>query len=122
MPVLIGSTYDVTRGGHAPGDVREAFCEACDALEHWDEVTPEPTVEVREQQLPITKVFGLLSKCTDTLPGMVYDQVCQSICVYDDECPQSRTYAAASRALLRLMKKPVPRTNRNRLRHLWPAV
>jgi hypothetical protein len=73
-PILIGSNYNPGRGGHAPGDIRDAFVhEAIPAFIEWMS-GPEPTVEVREQQIPISRLCGLLWNCSDTLPsGAVFD-------------------------------------------------
>ncbi|HEY1243342.1 MAG TPA: hypothetical protein VGF29_00790 [Hyphomicrobiaceae bacterium] len=63
MPVLTQSRYQPARGGHAPGDIREAFLDALLA----DELPA--TVEVRGRQMPLAQLCGLLWNCTDTLPG-----------------------------------------------------
>jgi hypothetical protein len=47
--ILVKSSYNPAVGGHAPGDIRDAFAEAVDAYERWDDGDPEPTVEVRDQ-------------------------------------------------------------------------
>jgi hypothetical protein len=75
MPALLkGSSYDPRRGGHAPGDVRDAFIEAIDAYQGW-RTGPEPTVELREQQVTISQLCGLLWNCQDTLPSHEYDVI-----------------------------------------------
>jgi hypothetical protein len=95
--ILVGSHYKPGRGGHAPGDLRDAFCAAVDAYQDWDEGEPEPTVEVRDRQLPISQIFGLLWDCKDILPSIVYDQVCAFFRREDE--PRRQTYAAAARAM-----------------------
>jgi hypothetical protein len=102
MTVLKQSFYKAARGGHAPGDVRDAFCEAVDAYEAWGDGEPEPSVEVRDQQVPINEVFGLLWNCIDVLPGSVYRQVCDF--VTREEEPQAQTYAASARLMRGLVR------------------
>ncbi len=69
MPVLVNSRYQPSLGGHAPGDVRDAFLEAVDAFLEWDEVGDEPTIDVRGKDLTISAVCGLVWNCSDCLPG-----------------------------------------------------
>lgn len=101
--VLRGSFDDATTGGHAPGDLRDAFLEAIDAFDAWQPGEPEPVVEVREQQLPISRICRLLWNCNDILPGLVWDEIAgnwespPSSADYDG--PKSRTYGAAARWL-----------------------
>jgi hypothetical protein len=92
--ILVGSSFHPARGGHAPGDLRDAFCEAVDAFDQWKAGAPEPTVELREQQLPISAVFGLLWNCSDIMPGDLFDQI-------DDHSGalKRRTYSAGARFL-----------------------
>jgi hypothetical protein len=80
------SHYKPHLGGHAPGDLRDAFHVAVDAVGEW-EAGPEPKVELRDKQVPVSRVFGLLWNCSDTLPG--------------DERPGS--YAAGARLLKALV-------------------
>jgi hypothetical protein len=98
MPsVLNGSFYRAAGGGHAPGDLRDAFCEAVDAFEQWEYGAAEPTVELREQVVPVSQVFGLLWNCSDILPGTVWDQL--GDIARSDDPPSRRTYGAAARWL-----------------------
>jgi hypothetical protein len=91
------SYYVPRQGGHAPGDLREAFCDALDAFEDWKTGEPEPTVELRDKQLLIGQVFGLLWNCNDIVPGTIWRQVDYlGLC---DEMPRHRTYAALARIL-----------------------
>ncbi|MGH7096657.1 MAG: hypothetical protein ACREE4_03220 [Stellaceae bacterium] len=94
--VLNGSFYTAARGGHAPSDLRRAFCAALDAFREWEDGAAEPTIEVRERDLPISEVCGLLWNCSDILPGSsgYTMQLCD-----DGNLPQRRTYAAAARWL-----------------------
>jgi hypothetical protein len=41
------SSYNARLGGHAPGDLRDAFS-ALDAFQDWEAGTPEPTVKLRD--------------------------------------------------------------------------
>ncbi len=94
--ILNGSFYTAARGGHAPGDIRRAFCDALDAFREWEDGEPEPTVEVRERNLPISAICGLVWNCSDILSSSDYYtmQLCD-----DGNIPQRRTYAAAARWL-----------------------
>jgi hypothetical protein len=40
--VLHHSSYSPLQGGHAPGDIREAFCDAVDAFDAWKDGEPSP--------------------------------------------------------------------------------
>jgi hypothetical protein len=101
MPLLVQSRYSPARGGHAPGDLRDAFLEAAQAYFDKKPGEPEPTVELREQRVPISKVFGLLWNCTDQMPGCEADQIAE-------EAEYRRatfcgTYGSAARVLLGAM-------------------
>jgi hypothetical protein len=68
--VLKHSKFRPAQGGHAPGDVRRAFSAAVDAYAGMTgDDKQEPSVELREQQIPIGRVCGLLWNCSDTMPG-----------------------------------------------------
>lgn len=98
MPTSImrGSFYTAARGGHAPGDLRDAFIEAIGAYELWNTGEPEPTVEVREHQVPIGKVFGLLWNCSDIMPN----RICSMVADLDQDGEiKRRTFGAAARWL-----------------------
>jgi hypothetical protein len=45
------SSYNARLGGHAPGDLRDAFS-ALDAFQDWEAGTPEPTVKLRDGDVP----------------------------------------------------------------------
>ena len=94
--VLTGSYYVPARGGHAPGDIRDAFAEALDAYEDWADGEPEPTVELRDKQVPISAVFGLLWNCSDILPDAMWRQAAD---LGADESAKSHTYSAIARWL-----------------------
>jgi hypothetical protein len=97
MPsILPGSFYNPARGGHAPGDVRDAFASAIEAYDVWRFGAPEPTVELRDRQVPISRICGLLWNCSDTLPNLW----CRYFEEWGELAPGS--YAGAAR-LLRLL-------------------
>src|SRR5205814_9617176 len=64
------------KGGHAPGHIREAFCDAVEAFMEWDRSGPEPTVDVEVRYEPrkmaISKVCGLLWNCSDIMPSTLF--------------------------------------------------
>lgn len=96
--ILVGSSFRPSRGGHAPGDVRDSFLEAIDAFENWNDGDPEPVVTVREGAVAISAVCGLLWNCRDTLPGDAFQQLCHHARWKEDE-PRRQSYAAAARFL-----------------------
>jgi hypothetical protein len=101
--LLIKSFYAPARGGHAPGDVRDAFVEAVDAYEAWEDGTPEPTVDVRDQPIRISVVCGLVWNCTDVMPGRLYDHLANLV-RWPEDMTQRRTYAAGARLLKSMIK------------------
>ena len=92
--LLRGSTYSPLRGGHAPGDVRDAFLEAIVAFMEWAEGEPEPTVELCNRPVPICNVCGVLWNCSDTIPRSEWDEL-KGADPYDEL--QGHSYAAAAR-------------------------
>lgn len=99
--ILSRSFFSPARGGHAPGDLRDAFCDAVDAYEAWEDDEPEPKIEVRECAFTVRQVCGLLWNCSDITPGMLYDQVCNLI-RWPEDAPKRRTYASCARTLATL--------------------
>ena len=93
---LVGSFYIPGRGGHAPGDLREAFGDAIEAYELWNDGEPEPTVEVREKAVLISAVCGYLWNCGDIMPHMMVDAI-NDLTPFDPLL--RRTYAAGARKL-----------------------
>jgi hypothetical protein len=75
MPILVHSCFNPGRGGHAPGDLRDAFADAVEAYAAWPEGGLEPRVELQDQPVPISRVFGLLHNCTDIMPRAIRDEV-----------------------------------------------
>lgn len=102
--ILKGSAFSPARGGHAPGDLRDAFSDALEAYSaaldpygQWPVGKREPEVELREQSVPISKIFGLLWNCSDTVLGWMVDEITDI--ARDDKLPPSRTYGGFSRWL-----------------------
>lgn len=74
--------YNPARGGHAPGFLRDPFCE-------WiGDGAKETTVEVDEERRPLRWLVGQLWNCTDILPGTECE---------DLDIPRGSTYAQAVR-------------------------
>lgn len=103
MKILRTSFYNPARGGHAPGDVRDAFVEAIDAFADWPDGAPEPTVEIREQDVPISAVCGMLWNCSDTLPSLL-----RSV-LEDVGIERCGSYASAARQMKPAIAKQVGR-------------
>lgn len=87
--------YLASRGGHAPGHLREALLEWIGNTEAF-----EVAVGYSEMVKPIKWVFGQLWNCTDILPGSVVQDL-QDI---DIDVHERRTYASAVRKLAKLIK------------------
>lgn len=87
------------RHGHAPGHVRETFCEAVDAFLNWKPGQAEPMVEYEvnyePQLIPISRACTLVWNCTDIAPGVLVQEL------RDDAQfeMKSLTYAACARAM-----------------------
>ena len=94
--VLTHSFYKPGRGGHAPGDIRDAFLEAIEAYEAWEDGDPEPCVEVRGRPMRLSEVCGLLWNCSDTMPGIDARHLEGMLRDLEASCG---SYARAARAL-----------------------
>jgi hypothetical protein len=96
------------KGGHAPGHIRDAFCNAMWAFIDWDRNDPEPTIEVeiryRPRKMTVSQVCGLLWNCSDILPGVLSEQIAEA-CQVDN---MHQTYAAAARLVIRELKSSAP--------------
>jgi hypothetical protein len=82
--------------GHAAAIPPEAFGQAIDAFLAWESGEPEPTVECKGRQLPISQICGLLSNCSDVIPSNHFNTL-------SGECDleiEGRTYQACGRAML----------------------
>ena len=77
--------YHPTRGGHAPGHVREAFQDAIDG-----DGTLAEYVVIDDTPRPLTWLVGQLWNCTDIVPSAT----CWSL-----DMPQGSTYAQAARVV-----------------------
>ena len=109
--VLAYSFYKPARGGHAPGDLRNAFLEAIEAYEGWDEGQPEPEIEVRDRMMPISRVCGLVWNCSDIMPGMEQRQLEDLMprAIGEDVSGPLYTYGRAARVLKSLVLQAVHR-------------
>lgn len=94
--VLSRSFYKPALGGHAPGDIRDAFLAAIEAYEAWEDGEPEPCIEVRERPMRLSEVCGLLWNCSDTMPGIDRDNLEGMLRDPEASCG---SYARAARAL-----------------------
>ena len=55
--------FQASRGGHAPGHLRGAFCD-------WvDEGASAQQIEIDDQSHPIDWLFGQLWNCSDIMPS-----------------------------------------------------
>lgn len=101
--ILSHSKYRPARGGHAPGDVRDVFLEATELLRKYRAGTPVPTVELREREIPLSSLCGLLWNCTDIMPGYACDEVGSFMEMngweYEKCLGRGATYAQAARAI-----------------------
>jgi transcriptional regulator with XRE-family HTH domain len=92
--------YQPGRGGHAPGHLREAFVDWLDVyVEFPTETTALPTVEIDDEQRPVSWLFGQLWNCTDVLPSQAFEMVNDILERTHTATIDRRTYAAAVRAL-----------------------
>jgi hypothetical protein len=73
-----------------------------DIIEKWGDGEPEPTVELRDHQIPVTRVIGLLWNCRDILAYGVCQQINDMI-RRPDSLRSGSTYAQAARQLKRLL-------------------
>jgi len=90
------------RAGHAPDFMREAFMNAVSAYAAWCDGEPEPTVQVDDEDLPISAVLGAMWNCTDVLPW----EACQDInalCPWQEDFHHG-SYARGARRILGWMK------------------
>ena len=92
------------RYGHLPGHVRDSFLQAIESYEATGPAEKPPRipfeVKYRDRTISVAQACGLVWRCTDAMPGMVFDGLCGIL----DEPPKRRTYAAAAKALLVQMK------------------
>jgi len=102
QPGLIHSSYKPATGGHAPGDVRDAFLKAIEAYEAWEDGEPEPAVDLRDQPTRLSVLCGLLWNCSDIMPGLDQRQLEDALPQRhfgDDRTNTCSTYARAARAM-----------------------
>jgi hypothetical protein len=104
------ATFCPSRGGHAPGHIRDAFLEAIEAYADWEAGHPEPVVHLGWTTLSISRICGLVWNCRDILPGMACRELAD-LDVWSDKrqvFPEGSTYARGARALLELIKDNLP--------------
>jgi hypothetical protein len=101
----VGSFYSDSKGGHAHDDLREAFFDAIDALEHWEAGEAEPMVELRNHEVPISQVFKLLLTCTDALASEAWEWfvIGDTYLEPNESIDTTDTYGRASRWLLEVV-------------------
>lgn len=104
--LLKNSYYRPAAGGHAPGDLRDAFVEAVDAFQQWEDGEPEPSVAMRARHhdgrnVPISDVCGVLWNCSDILPSGLRTQL-EDLRGWPID-PMRNTYGAAARRLKSLI-------------------
>jgi hypothetical protein len=90
--------YSPSRGGHAPGHLREPFIEM---IETWYAERVWPKVVSAEHnyvpiERPIRWLLGQLWNCTDILGGS-YDEMLEI------EAPHKRTFGAAARHIAAML-------------------
>lgn len=64
MRNVLPELYD----GHAPITLQNAFHDALEAFEEWEEGNEEPLVAVEGRAVPISYIFAHMGACTDQLP------------------------------------------------------
>lgn len=103
-PIYNPVAFNPGRGGHAQGHLREAFSDAVDAFEQWQDGEPEPSIAVGYDETPmrLSAVAGLLWNCTDIMPGMLCQQI-NDLVPIGSECRQGSTYAKGARHLRALI-------------------
>ena len=78
---------------------RQAFSDAVDAFEQWDDGEPEPTINFRGDSITISRACGLVWRCTDILPLALSDQVRDHERPFEASTTRRNTYAAAARLI-----------------------
>ncbi len=87
--------FNPSRGGHAPGEERDAFLQA---IEIWHYGEPEPSVEFRGHEVAIRHLCGKLWNCTDVMPVSARNALTDGI-ETDPFSPPIITYAQGARLL-----------------------
>ena len=85
--------YTPATGGHAPGDIRDAFLKGVEVL--W-KTGSEPKLDVRDRVLSLSDLCGLLWNCTDIMPGLELGLI-GDLC--EERSPRAGSYGACARAL-----------------------
>lgn len=85
-------TYQVTNGGHAPGDLRDSFLEAVEAFGR------APVGEEQAILAELNRLSGQLWNCSDQLPAEMAGEIWD---MFDRFGDVPGTYAQAARAIRR---------------------
>ena len=97
------------RMGHAPGHVRETARAAFEAWMDWQGQGPEPTVDFEinyvPHSIPISRACGLVWRCTDIVPGSLFDDLQSDLEQFGSRQIRRRTYAACAQAILESIKE-----------------
>ncbi|MDP7215908.1 MAG: hypothetical protein QF583_08375 [Rhodospirillales bacterium] len=97
---------------HTLSDLWDSFQDSVEAYSMWEDGTVEPAVDINGQEVPISKVCGLVWHLTDIMPGSLCQEIqyllpwpeCDFNPVYEGS-----TYAKGARHLKRLIKAiPLP--------------
>lgn len=93
--------YDPSIGGHAPGHLREWFVEWFEGLEDLPSPAPERLEDTVDEDGKRTLLWLLhqLRKCTDELPGWLYDALNDYFQVNQLGKLRHATYGDAARKL-----------------------
>ena len=95
------SDYEPSRGGHAPGDLRDAFEELQEAYAASDDGGDVPGIEYRGREISGIELCGLLWNCSDIMPSLLCEAL-ENCC--DVPVRQGSTYAFGARRLKELLE------------------
>ncbi len=87
--------HNTSRGGHAPGYLREAFLDWLEEAHAGNELPAQVEMQDDGRQRPISWLLGRLWNCTDILPGDAFRLLRDGL--YLDL--RRTTYGAAAQAL-----------------------
>ena len=88
--------FTPSRGGHAPGHLRDAFLEMVESGDWRKDSGEGMLVGYHDTPVSFRAFTGLLWNCTDVLPGGECDEL---------DLPRGSTYAQAARELRRLWSR-----------------
>jgi hypothetical protein len=97
-------------------------CDAFQAWMDWDGRSPEPTVEYEINYVPhrisISRACGLVWNCTDTVPGIVFEEL-QSGLEAAGQTVRRQTYGACAQAIMSASSKEWLQQLRPLIRSQW---